>query len=119
VQDISEKCRDNVRRAISKVLSDLRERIISELAQDEEQRKNNPQVASSTVSMKKKKNNTVFESLGFPDDMTYGHRSTLRKECSRFLRFAYLIDFLALESLSNIYISSVNEMIQRLNDLDS
>lgn len=34
-----------------------------------------------------------------PDNMTYEQRSELRKECSRFLRFSYLIDFIGLESL--------------------
>jgi dynein heavy chain len=68
--------------------------------------------------MKRKKENSVFENLGFPDHMTYGHRSNLRKECSRFLRFAYLIDFLALESLTSIYLDSVKELINKLRRLD-
>jgi len=51
--------------------------------------------------------------------MTYGHRSNLRKECSRFLRFAYLVDFLALESLTNIYIDTVTEFLNRLRTLDN
>jgi dynein heavy chain len=69
--------------------------------------------------MKRKASNNVFEKLGFPEGMTYGHRSSLRKECSRFLRFAYLIDFLSLESLANIYVGSVADMIRRLEELDS
>lgn len=68
--------------------------------------------------MKRKASNNVFEKLGFPEGMTYGHRSSLRKECSRFLRFAYLVDFLSLEALSGIYIKSVQDMIERLRDLD-
>lgn len=68
--------------------------------------------------MKRKESSNVFEKLGFPEGMTYGHRSSLRKECSRFLRFAYLIDFLSLEALANIYIGSVQEMINRLKNLD-
>jgi dynein heavy chain len=68
--------------------------------------------------MKRKESSTVFEKLGFPEGMTYGHRSSLRRECSRFLRFAYLIDFLSLEALANIYISSVEVMINRLKMLD-
>lgn len=68
--------------------------------------------------MKRKASNNVFEKLGFPEGMTYGHRSSLRKECSRFLRFAYLVDFLSLESLANIYVGSVSEMIRRLEELD-
>jgi dynein heavy chain len=68
--------------------------------------------------MKQKNTNSVFETLGFPEGMTYGHRSSLRKECSRFLRFAYLIDFLSLESLSNVYTGSVQELITRLSNLN-
>jgi dynein heavy chain len=68
--------------------------------------------------MKRKASNNVFEKLGFPEGMTYGHRSSLRKECSRFLRFAYLVDFLSLESLANIYIGSVKDLIDRLRSLD-
>jgi dynein heavy chain, axonemal len=64
--------------------------------------------------MKKKETDNAFEKLGFPEGMTYGHRSSLRKECSRFLRFAYLVDFLSLEALANIYIGSVREMVFRL-----
>lgn len=61
----------------------------------------------------------MFENLGFPDHMTYGHRSNLRKECSRFLRYAYLVDFLALESLTIIYIDTVKEFFDRLQYLDT
>jgi dynein heavy chain len=68
--------------------------------------------------MKKKQSSNTFEKLGFPEGMTYGHRSSLRKECSRFLRFAYLVDFLSLEALANIYTGSVRDMIERLKDLD-
>jgi dynein heavy chain len=51
--------------------------------------------------------------------MTYGHRSSLRKECSKFLRFAYLVDFISLEALANIYKNSVEDMINRLYYLDA
>jgi dynein heavy chain len=50
--------------------------------------------------------------------MTFGHRSRLRAACSRFLRFAFLVDFLALESLANIYKESVKKMIERLEKLN-
>jgi hypothetical protein len=101
------------------MLNELRERIISELAMDEEQRKTNPNNQGDNQSgVKKRQSNSVFENLGFPDHMTYGHRSNVRKECSRFLRFAYLVDFLALESLCSIYISTVREFLNRLETLD-
>lgn len=107
ITKVSDKSRENVRECISKVLSELRERIVSEIALDEERKKNNPIQSSNTITMKRKTGNNVFERLGFPEGMTYGHRSSLRKECSRFLRYAYLIDFLSLESLANIYKGSV------------
>ena len=49
--------------------------------------------------------------------MTYEKRSELRKECSKFLRFAYLVDFLAMESLSKIFIFSVQELEDKLKEL--
>jgi dynein heavy chain len=58
------------------------------------------QANNNAAAIKNKKTNSVFENLGFPDHMTYGHRANLRKECSRFLRYAYLVDFLAMESLT-------------------
>lgn len=114
----SERSRDNIFECIQKVVKELRDRITSEIALDEERKKNNPIQSSNTIVMKRKASNNVFEKLGFPEGMTYGHRSSLRKECSRFLRFAYLVDFLSLESLASIYLGSVREMIERLEDLD-
>jgi len=70
------------------------------------------------MGMKRKEPNAPFEKLSFPSGMTYGHRSSLRKECSRFLRFAYLVDFISLEALANIYKNSVEELISRLASLD-
>ena len=49
--------------------------------------------------------------------MTYEQRSELRKECSRFLRFSYLIDFIGLESLRTIYKESVNELLSEFDEL--
>lgn len=54
---------------------------------------------------------SAYDKLGFPDNMPYERRNELRKECSRFIRFSYLIDFLALESLSNIYTNSITDLI--------
>lgn len=49
--------------------------------------------------------------------MTYEQRSELRKECSRFLRFSYLVDFIGLESLRTIYIESVAELLLEFQEL--
>ena len=101
------------------MLETLRLRIVNEITLDEVRSKHNPIQSSNTATMKRKEPNNAYEKLGFPAGMTYGHRSSLRKECSRFLRFAYLVDFISLESLSSIYKSSIEEMIARLNYLDS
>jgi dynein heavy chain, axonemal len=49
--------------------------------------------------------------------MKYGPRSKLRRACTRFLRFSYLLDFVALEALSNIFIESVKDTVKKLIDL--
>ena len=61
--------------------------------------------------------NPTLEALGFSHSLKYGPRSKLRKACTRFLRFSYLLDFLATEALTNIYLFSVSETIDRLEKL--
>ena len=61
--------------------------------------------------------NPNLEALGFSDQLKYGPRSNLRKECSKFLRFSYLLDFLTTEALTNIYLLSVRETIDKLTSL--
>lgn len=85
---------------------------------DETNAQKNPEPKNNAVSMKKKETNSVYERLEFPAGMTYAHRSNLRQECTRFLKFAYLADFLSLEALSTIYIESVGDMIDHIRTLD-
>jgi len=59
----------------------------------------------------------VYEQLGFKSNLKYGPRSKLRKACTRFLRFSYLLDFVALEALSNIFVESVKDTVLKLRDL--
>jgi len=56
----------------------------------------------------------AFQALGFPSKMTYEHRSRLRKETGRFLRFSYLVDSLHLTCLAGLYSSQVSAFITRL-----
>lgn len=49
--------------------------------------------------------------------MPYDKRSDLRKECFRFLRFFYLMDFQAQNALRNIYINSLKLFQEELEDL--
>ena len=41
----------------------------------------------------------------------------MRKECSKFLRFSYLVDFIAMESLSKIFKYSVEELEIKISSL--
>lgn len=59
----------------------------------------------------------MFEQLGFKHNLKYGPRSKLRLSCSRFLRFSYLLDFVALETLANIFVESVKDTVIRLRDV--
>ena len=49
----------------------------------------------------------VYEQLGFKHNMKFGARRELRDACKKFLRFAFLLDVVALESLSNVYLLSI------------
>ena len=55
----------------------------------------------------------VIESLGFPENMSYGHRALMRTEFVRFLRLAYLLDFVAVQSLGQVYICSATEFLNK------
>ena len=46
--------------------------------------------------------------------MSYGHRSMMRAEFVRFLRLAYLLDFICIQSLGNIYINSADDFLKRI-----
>lgn len=77
--------------------------------------------AKSHDNDNKKRNLIYFDpalaELGFKSQLNYGKKSELRKICSRFLRFSYLMDFIATEALTNIYLLSVRETIDKLHDL--
>ena len=58
-----------------------------------------------------------YERLGFPETMSYDKRSILRKECFRFIKFAYYIDFLAVDCLTKIYINSIELFINEVSKI--
>ena len=41
----------------------------------------------------------------------------LRHVCTRFLRLAYLLDFMAIEALGIMYINSVEDLLGKMNSL--
>lgn len=119
IEQKSRDSRENIQLLFDAVLKKLRDQIVGEITMDETNAQKNPEPKNNAVSMKKKETNSVYERLEFPAGMTYAHRSSLRKECTRFLKFAYLADFLSLEALSTIYIESVADMILRIKELDA
>lgn len=119
IEQKSRDSRENVQLLFDAVLSKLRDQIVGEITMDETNAQKNPEPKNNAVSMKKKETNSVYERLEFPAGMTYAHRSSLRKECARFLKFAYLADFLSMEALSTIYTESVTDMINRIRELDA
>lgn len=56
----------------------------------------------------------VYEQLGFKNNLNFKARSELRDECKKFLRFAFLLDFIALESLSKIFLNSIHDCVDKL-----
>jgi hypothetical protein len=118
IMEYSGQSRQNIEKCIDKVLNELRNQIMDDMSMDEDRKKQSPVGGGNTMSLKKKESNNVFDKLGFPSGMTYGHRSSLRKQCLYFLKFAFLVDFISLDALAKIYCSSVAKMIDRLKDLN-
>ena len=85
------------------------------IVKEEEKLKNKKHKNNNNKSLK---TNEVFKKLGFSGDLSYGHRAALRRECTCFLRLSYLIDFLAIKSLSDIYLNTIIDVKEVLQDLD-
>lgn len=89
--------------------------------QTEEDDKKNEFMKASTDDMHQPKQivntNPTLDALGFNHSLKYGNRSKLRNACSRFLRFSYLLDFIATEALTNIYLLSIQDTITKLKKL--
>ena len=114
IKECSAKCRDNFRTVIKLSLKKLRDHIELEKSLDEEKG-----ASQSPASKKAAAGNAVFEAIGFPGNLIYGHRAALRRECMRFLRLAYLVDFLSVKSLGDIYLDTVREVLFLLERLDT
>jgi dynein heavy chain len=116
LQEYSEKLHDNARGGIKKILEKLKDHIIDEMANDED--KGQDELRDIQEAKNQLNNNkNVFETLGFPEFMNYGHRSMLRRECQRFLRLAYLLDFMTVEALGNMYVYSAQDMVTKFKEL--
>lgn len=109
MSEISIKLRDNVMSNIRIVMDKLREEIVMDIAAEKNYGRINLQMFPIS-----RKICPLYEKMGFPENMSYGQRTVLRKECSRFIRFSYLADYVCLESLKNVYVSSVKLLIKKI-----
>ena len=110
---IGQMLRDNINTYIRQIMDELREKIVSDIASEKHVVKGAP----GNLGPPGRPVCALYEKLGFPENMSFGQRSLLRKECSRFLRFSYLADFYVLESLYKIYVWSCEELVERISDL--
>ena len=110
IQEFSKKSRENIREGFKLRLDDLRKNNYSAAFEDDFGKRNENQ---NLFRLKE----SAYENLGFPDSMDYERRSELRRECSKFLRFSYLVDFLSMEALKNIYVFSVEDLIHEFDVL--
>jgi len=118
LQKYSNNLHQNVRAGVRMILEKLRDHIINEMANDEDQFNEELKALASDTKEKRRTNDrNKFEELGFPPFLNYVHRSMLRHECSKFLRLAYLLDFMTVEALGNMYLGSVGDFTRKLKDL--
>ena len=69
------------------------------------------------LKLNKSESDHVYEDLGFKPNLKYDSKSDLRKSCSSFLRCAYLLDFITMDALRNIYLNSVKTLFNKLDFL--
>lgn len=102
-KELHEKCEVGLQTIVEK----LRQTILSDLSNEDTEKK---------ASDEKSK---AFEQLGFPDNIRYGHRSAMRAEFIRFLRLAYLLDFIVVQSLGTLYVSNVKIFLDSFTNKNS
>ena len=56
----------------------------------------------------------AFVELGFSSSISFGNRSLVRGEFMRFLRLAYLLDFITVDSLGKMVLSSLQNYMDML-----
>ncbi|OMJ83653.1 hypothetical protein SteCoe_15380 [Stentor coeruleus] len=109
IEDANKTLRTNVRQGVTNIMNQLREEIVMDIAEKKNYGKLNLQMLPPVRRIC-----ALYEKMGFPENMSYDQRSDLRKECSRYIRFSYLVDFIALESLQNMYLMSVRELLLKI-----
>lgn len=109
IRDASKKITDIVTKSVEDVLEKLRKEVNSDISNNPNEKNKNTQNFRSAEN--------PYENLCFQDHLTYDKRSMIRKDCARFVRFFYLIDVLAIDTLIKIYINSFKSLIDEVEDL--
>lgn len=128
LQKFSRESKSDFMQGISDIIKNLQNKITKDSDNEDTAKNNfaqeeNDQKKAYEISMNKDQPNAmktsdadrVYENLGFKPNLKYGGKSNLRKECSRFLRFSYLLDFVTMDALRNIYLNSVQFLVDKLN----
>ncbi|CAK95203.1 unnamed protein product (macronuclear) [Paramecium tetraurelia] len=113
IQIQSRKMKENCLSGLKTVIDKLRTQINQEKQSDDDQV---PLKIEKNMSQSRQidKKQQIIETFGFPERMDYGHRALMRTEFIKFLRLAYLLDFIAVQSLGQIYIKSATEFVDKL-----
>ena len=112
IQDYSRRSRDFVEKGFDSCIKKLRE------ANNNSDGNKGPGAGNRTNPKGTHRiTETAYDALDFSKEMNYDQRSKVRNVCMTFLRFCFLVDFIALDALTKIYINSVNELKERLSTL--
>ena len=109
ISEYSRECRESFKQGIDAIIEKVKEDINDEKTQEEDQNMKYPEPVASTAKNENlnSERGQALEKIGFKPDLMYKQRAELRDQCSRFLRFSYLLDFIAMDALTNIYLNSV------------
>lgn len=122
VLEVSNKTKQRFLEEITKTLDDLKLKIRENIQLAEKERNSSQQqtirgtgqlavlIAQSTREQEAGRLmeiDAVYEHLGFSSNLSFAHRAEVRKECKKFIRFSYLLDFIAKTSLKAMYLNSI------------
>ena len=120
VKGMAHRILQDVRGTFGSILDGLRREV---LARDAAQAGDSSAAAKNRsgqgVHVQVRVDREALEILGFPGDTGFGARSALRKECSRFMRFAYFVDLLAMTALSESTQGSFDDVVCGLTGAES
>lgn len=119
LQILSEQMHESCKIGLQVLMERIQTHIRSELSDEDEQFGLMARAKVSKENKEKKPFNKkgLIELLNLPDKLSYQHRSILRAECLKVLRFAYLLDFVTLESLANVYMSSLKDFLKKIEKM--